>query len=190
MTTIKLIVGLNNPGREYEATRHNAGKWVIETLAKAHNTSLKAEKKFFGAVGEVVINNNRVRLLLPETFMNLSGKALEPLMNFYNIKPEEVLVIHDEMALDPGIARLKFAGGHAGHNGLRDIHRFAGDKYWRLRIGVGHPGDKSKVTGHVLGKPTAAEQKLYEQAVDKAVRGIEDIFYYGLEKTMTNFNAK
>ncbi|RIY37801.1 aminoacyl-tRNA hydrolase [Psittacicella gerlachiana] len=190
MSDIKLIVALNNPGREYEDTRHNAGKWVVDALLKTYHANLKAEKKFFGEVGEITINGHRVRILCPTTFMNLSGKAVEPMLNFYNIKPEEMLVIHDEMALEPGTCRLKFAGGHAGHNGLKDIHRFAGEKYWRLRIGIGHPGDKAKVTGHVLGRPTATERTLNEQAVEKAVKGIEDIFKIGLEKTMTTFNQK
>ncbi|RIY33610.1 aminoacyl-tRNA hydrolase [Psittacicella hinzii] len=190
MSEIKLIVALNNPGREYEETRHNAGKWVMDALLKEYNASLHPEKKFFGDVGEININGKRVRLLCPTTFMNLSGKAVEPMMHFYGIKPEEVLVIHDEMALDVGTCRFKFAGGHAGHNGLRDIHRFAGDKYWRLRIGIAHPQDKTKVTGHVLGKPTAQERDLNQQAVAKAVQGIESIFKIGLEKTMNTFNQK
>ncbi|MFC6276518.1 aminoacyl-tRNA hydrolase [Psittacicella hinzii] len=190
MAEIKLIVGLNNPGNEYKETRHNAGKWVIDALLDRFNGQLKTDKKFFADVGEIMIYNHRVRIICPNTYMNASGKAVEPFMNFYNIIPEEVLVIHDEMALEPGEVRFKFGGGHAGHNGLRDIHRFAGDKYWRLRVGIGHPGDKNKVSGYVLGKPSAEQRPLLAQAVEKAARGIEDAFSQGLDKTMNTFNQK
>lgn len=186
---IKLIVGLNNPGAEYEATRHNAGKWVVDALLAAHNATLKPEKKFHGLVAEVTINNQRVRVLCPTTFMNKSGDAVQAMMNFYNLKPEEVLVIHDELALGKGVCKFKFGGGHAGHNGLRSIHAFAGDGYWRLRVGIDHPGDKTKVTGHVLSRLSGAARAEFDPAVDKCVRGVEDIFYYGLDKVMNTFNA-
>lgn len=189
MTQIKLIVALNNPGDSYANTRHNVGKWVLDALLHKYNTSLRKETKFFGEAAEITINNTRVRVLAPSTFMNLSGKSVQAFMHFYNIQPEEVLVMHDELAFKPGQIKLKFGGGHNGHNGLRDIHRFAGDQYWRLRIGIDHPGDKSQVANYVLGIPPAAERKLIQEAVDKAVRGIEDIFYIGMERTMNSFNA-
>lgn len=187
--TIKLIVGLNNPGKEYESTRHNAGRWVVDEFCRRNNVSLKEDKKFFGLVGEATINNNRVRILLPTTFMNLSGKAIQALANFYNIKPEEILVIHDELDLPIGVSKFKFAGGHGGHNGLRDTHRVFGDKYWRLRFGIDHPGSKDKVTGHVLGKPPASEMEKHRENIDKSARGLEDIFYSDLNQVMNKFNS-
>lgn len=189
MLQIKLIVGLCNPGKEYENTRHNAGKWVVDEFCKNWNISLKEDKKFFGYIGEGNINGYKVRVLLPTTFMNLSGKAALAVANFYNIEANEILVIHDEMALVPGVSKLKFAGGHNGHNGLKDLHKVFGDQYWRLRFGIDHPGDKNRVTGHVLGKPPAEEMKLHQDNIVDSAKALENIFYLGIEKTMNEFNT-
>ncbi len=172
MTKIKLIVGLANPGAEYAATRHNAGAWYVNALAEYYNQQLKQESKFFGYTSQISIDGRDVRLLVPTTFMNLSGKAVVALAHFYQITPEHILVAHDELDLAPGIARIKFGGGNGGHNGLKDITNKLGNNanYYRLRIGIGHPGDKSKVTGYVLGKPTLAENTVINDIIDDAVR--------------------
>lgn len=172
MSTIKLLVGLANPGAEYAATRHNAGAWYLDLLSRRYNTSLKEEAKFFGYTGRASIHGQDVRLLVPTTFMNLSGKAVAAMASFYRINPDEILVAHDELDLPPGVAKFKLGGGNGGHNGLKDIASKLGNNpnFHRLRIGIGHPGDKNKVTGFVLGKPQAAEQRLIDDAIDEAVR--------------------
>lgn len=169
--TIKLIVGLNNPGAQYQGTRHNAGAWVVSELADKLGVLLTADKKFFGLAGRGQIKGQDIWFLLPTTFMNLSGQAVAALAGFYKIKPEEILVAHDELDLPPGIAKFKQGGGHGGQNGLRDIISKLGNSqnFHRLRIGIGHPGDKSRVTAHVLGRPSPSEFKLMEEAVYKAV---------------------
>ena len=170
--TIKLIAGLGNPGSEYSKTRHNAGVWFIEELARSHNISLRPEKKYLGLYGKGMIAGNLVHLLIPTTFMNLSGQAVAPLANFYKITVDEILVAHDELDMQPGICKIKKGGGHGGHNGLRDIiARMANNKdFYRLRIGIDHPGHRDKVTGHVLGKAPKDEQEKIEQAIDEASR--------------------
>ncbi|MFQ3267291.1 MAG: PTH1 family peptidyl-tRNA hydrolase [Colwellia sp.] len=170
--TIKLIAGLGNPGSEYSKTRHNAGVWFIEELARNHNISLRPEKKYLGLYGKGMIAGNLVHLLIPTTFMNLSGQAVAPLANFYKITVDEILVAHDELDMQPGICKIKKGGRHGGHNGLRDIiARMANNKdFYRLRIGIDHPGHRDKVTAHVLGKAPKAEQEKIQQAIDEASR--------------------
>lgn len=173
--TIKLIVGLANPGAEYAATRHNAGAWYVDLLAERYRAPLQEEPKFFGFTSRINLAGEDVRLLVPTTFMNLSGKAVAAMATFYRINPDEVLVAHDELDLPPGVAKFKLGGGHGGHNGLKDIISKFGNNpnFHRLRIGIGHPGDKNKVVGFVLGKPPTSEQKLIDDAVDEAVRCTE-----------------
>lgn len=173
--TIQLVVGLGNPGPEYTNTRHNAGVWFVEELASRYNISLRPEKKYFGYYGKGDIGGNLVHLLVPTTFMNRSGQAVAPLANFYKMSVENILVAHDEMDMEPGVCKIKQGGGHGGHNGLRDIiARMANNKdFYRLRIGIGHPGHKDKVTGHVLGKASPSEQKLMDQCIDEASRCFE-----------------
>ncbi|GAA0469134.1 MULTISPECIES: aminoacyl-tRNA hydrolase [Tatumella] len=175
MSSIKLIVGLANPGAEYAATRHNAGAWYLDLLAERHNQSLKEEPKFYGYTARISLAGNDVRLLVPATFMNLSGKAVAAMATFYRITPQEILVAHDELDMLPGVAKFKQGGGHGGHNGLKDIISKLGNNadFHRLRIGIGHPGDRNKVTGFVLGKPPQSEQKLIDEAIDEAVRCTE-----------------
>lgn len=175
MSSIKLIVGLANPGAEYAATRHNAGAWFVDLLAERHNQSLKEESKFYGYTARLNVAGADVRLLVPTTFMNLSGKAVAAMATFYRIAPDEILVAHDELDLPPGVAKFKQGGGHGGHNGLKDIISKLGNTqdFHRLRIGIGHPGDRNKVVGFVLGKPQAAEQTLIDNAIDEAARCTE-----------------
>lgn len=173
--TIQLIVGLGNPGPEYSKTRHNAGVWFVEELASRHNISLRPEKKYSGLYGKGNIAGETVHLLIPTTFMNRSGQAVAPLANFFRIPVGNMLVAHDEMDMLPGVCKIKKGGGHGGHNGLRDIiARMANNKdFYRLRIGIDHPGHKDRVTGHVLGKAPKNEQDLIDQAIDEAARCME-----------------
>lgn len=191
MSTIKLIVGLANPGSEYASTRHNAGAWFIEQLAQRYNQSLKNETKFFGYTARINVNNQDIRLLIPTTYMNLSGKAVQAMATFYQIKPEEILVAHDELDLNPGNAKFKLGGGHGGHNGLKDIINKLGNNsnFYRLRIGIGHPGDKSKVVGFVLNKPSKPEQNLIDQVIDESVRCTEVLVNQGMEAAMNRLHA-
>ncbi|BES84986.1 peptidyl-tRNA hydrolase [Pectobacterium araliae] len=191
MSSIKLIVGLENPGAEYAATRHNAGAWFVDRLAESYRQSLKEESKFFGYTARLNLAGQDVRLLVPTTFMNLSGKAVAAMATFYRIQPDEILVAHDELDLLPGIAKLKLGGGHGGHNGLKDIISKLGNNpnFHRLRIGIGHPGDKSKVTGFVLGKPPMSEQTLIDSAIDEAVRCTEILMKEDMIKAMNRLHA-
>lgn len=168
---IKLFVGLGNPGPEYAATRHNAGFWWIDQVARQLGVRLVPERAFHGLVARASVQGASVWLLQPQTFMNLSGKSVAALARFYKVAPQEILVAHDELDLPAGEARLKQGGGHAGHNGLRDIHAQLGSSdYWRLRLGIGHPGNRQEVVGWVLKKPPLDEQIGIEQAIDRAAR--------------------
>jgi len=189
--TIKLIVGLANPGAEYAATRHNAGAWYVDLLAEQYRQSLKEESKFYGFTARMTIAEQDVRLLVPTTFMNLSGKAVAAMATFYRIAPDEILVAHDELDLLPGNARLKLGGGHGGHNGLKDIISQLGNNpnFHRLRIGIGHPGDKTKVVGFVLGKPPASEQSLIDQAISEAIACTGILLQEGSVKAMNRLHA-
>jgi peptidyl-tRNA hydrolase len=191
MTTIKLIVGLANPGSEYAATRHNAGAWFVDLLAMRYNQSLKNEPKFFGYSSRINISGQNVHLLVPTTFMNLSGKAVQAMATFYQIKPEEILVAHDDLDLNPGIAKLKFGGSHGGHNGLKDIANKLGNNlnFYRLRIGIGHPGDKNKVIGYVLNKPSKPEQELIDKAIDESISCMDILISQGIEASMNQLHA-
>lgn len=170
MQQLRLIVGLGNPGAQYEDTRHNAGFWWVEALAHRLGVVLRQEAKFHGRAGKWSGGNGDVWLLCPDTFMNLSGKSVAALARFYKIAPESILVAHDELDLPPGTARLKQGGGHGGQNGLKDIHiQLGSSNYWRLRIGIGHPGSKEAVTGHVLGKPMSLEREQMLAAIEAAL---------------------
>ncbi|WGE31306.1 aminoacyl-tRNA hydrolase [Actinobacillus genomosp. 2] len=191
MSHIKLIVGLANPGTKYEDTRHNAGEWLINEIARQFNVSLKEEAKFFGKVAKINAASGEVRLLVPTTFMNLSGKAVGALANFYRIKPEEILVAHDELDLPPGVAKIKQGGGHGGHNGLKDIIASLGNSnnFYRVRIGIGHPGSKELVAGYVLGKPSPQDQEKINAAVDEAGRCVDVLFKDGVTKATNRLNS-
>ncbi|MFD1709699.1 aminoacyl-tRNA hydrolase [Ottowia sp. GY511] len=173
---IKLFVGLGNPGPEYETTRHNAGFWWIDNVAHSLGVRLVPERGYHGLVARTSVGGQSVWLLEPQTFMNLSGKSVAALARFYKIAPDEILVAHDELDLPAGEAKLKQGGGHAGHNGLRDIHAQLGSSdYWRLRLGIGHPGSKSEVVGWVLRRPPEDELIGIEQVIDRAVKAFPDL---------------
>jgi len=173
-TPIKLIVGLGNPGAEYANTRHNAGADFVMELARQYDITLAADSKFFGFVGRGTIQNNDVRLLLPTTFMNASGKSVATIAQFYKVEPEAILVAHDELDLAPSVARLKIGGGHGGHNGLRDIISCLGNNknFARLRIGIDHPGNAKLVSNYVLKKAPQTEYQQIEDSIYQATKVI------------------
>jgi PTH1 family peptidyl-tRNA hydrolase len=171
-TPIKLIVGLGNPGKEYANTRHNAGADFVDELARQCGTHLTADSKFFGLTGCATINHRNVRLFIPTTFMNLSGKAIAALTQFYKIEPESILVAHDELDIATGNARLKLGGGHGGHNGLRHTIQCLGNNknFARLRIGIDHPGNPALVSQYVLKKAPNHEYQMIKDSIDEATR--------------------
>jgi PTH1 family peptidyl-tRNA hydrolase len=175
MSQLKLIVGLGNPGPSYSETRHNAGQWFVEELARQYSITLKPEVKFFGLVGEGFIGQNKVRLLIPTTFMNNSGQAFAAVTQFYKISLGETLVAHDELDFEPGLVKLKSSGGHGGHNGLRDIIARSGNQknFHRLRIGIGHPGHAKLVSNWVLKKASKPDQQKIISCVDESARLVE-----------------
>ncbi len=189
MSNLSLIVGLGNPGQEYAQTRHNAGFWFVEQLAAQYNIPLKAEAKFHGYTGRGQIDGQDVRLLLPTTFMNRSGQSVVPFAKFYQIQPSAILIAHDELDMNPGVIRLKTGGGHGGHNGLRDIVPHIGSDFHRLRIGIGHPGHKSMVSGHVLGKASGVEQTLMDDAIHHALSKIKLLVNGEFQTAMNQINA-
>ncbi|MBK9439794.1 MAG: aminoacyl-tRNA hydrolase [Comamonadaceae bacterium] len=170
---IRLFVGLGNPGPDYEQTRHNTGFWWIDALARLVNAPLVMNKSYYGLTARTVHNGKNMWLLEPQTFMNLSGKSVAALANFFKISPQEILVAHDELDILPGEAKLRLGGGHAGHNGLRDIHAQLGsDQYWRLRLGIGHPGNKAEVIHWVLKKPSLDHRIAIDQTIDRALKAL------------------
>jgi len=189
VSNISLIVGLGNPGSEYAQTRHNAGSWFVERLAEQYGIALKADPKYKGISGRGKIEGQDVRLLLPTTFMNLSGQSVVPFAKFYQIAPEAMLIAHDELDMDPGVIRLKTGGGHGGHNGLRDIVPHTGPNFHRLRVGIGHPGSKERVSGHVLSKAPSSEQKLMDDALHHALSRIKLLVNGEVQQAMNQINA-
>lgn len=189
MSNISLIVGLGNPGNEYAQTRHNAGCWFVERLADQYGISLKSDPKYKGISGRGKIEGQDVRLLIPTTFMNLSGQSVVPFSKFYNTAPEAMLIAHDELDMDPGVVRLKTGGGHGGHNGLRDIVPHIGPNFHRLRIGIGHPGSKERVSGHVLSKAPSSEQSLMDDALHHALSRIRLLVDGNIQQAMNQINA-
>jgi PTH1 family peptidyl-tRNA hydrolase len=165
MSGIRLFVGLGNPGDKYVNTRHNAGFWWIDLIQQQSNSPLKSDAKMFAEVGKISAQTD-AWLMKPNTFMNASGKAVAAMANYYKIKPAEILVIHDELDLPAGSCKMKFGGGHGGHNGLRDIHAALGTAdCWRLRVGIGHPGDRNEVVNFVLKAPLKAEQEAIDECL-------------------------
>jgi len=173
-TSLCMIAGLGNPGSDYRGTRHNAGADFVEALAREHGATLQAESRFFGLTARIQCAGHDLRLLIPTTFMNRSGQAVAAMASFYKVAPEAILVAHDELDIPPGTARFKRGGGHGGHNGLRDIVSCLGNNnnFSRLRVGIGHPGHASRVTGYVLGKPTAAEREQIDASIDAAIAAL------------------
>ena len=188
---IRLLVGLGNPGPEYEATRHNAGFWFIDEVARELGTALSPERSYFGRVARVNRPDGPLWLLQPMTFMNLSGKSVAALARFFKIAPHEILVAHDELDLMPGQAKMKLGGSHAGHNGLKDIHAQLGSpEYWRLRLGIGHPGVKAEVIDYVLRKPPLAEREAIDKITEQAVKTLDLILAGDMERAMMKLHAK
>lgn len=169
MANIRLIVGLGNPGRDYEQTRHNAGFWLVDQVAHKYAVTPTVQSKFFGMVAKFNHHGDDIYLLKPQTYMNVSGRAVLSLMNFFKIPSTQMLVVHDELDFAPGIVKFKLGGGNGGHNGLKDIDRVIGRDYWRLRIGIGHPGDKNKVADYVLKPPSVEDKIVILTALDRAV---------------------
>ena len=170
---IKMIVGLGNPGSEYEQTRHNAGFWFIDELAWQYKATLKEEKKFFGSVARISISGSDLWLLKPSTFMNRSGQAVAALAQCYKIKPEEILVVHDELDIPCGRIKFKLGGGNGGHNGLKDIQaRLGTPDFYRLRLGIDHPGNRNLVVGYVLNKPSPEHRQQIDEAINKSLKAV------------------
>lgn len=187
---LRLIAGLGNPGPDYSATRHNAGFWFVDRLAAERQIRFAPEKRFFGELARLSAPGVDCRLFKPAVFMNESGRALQAVAAYFEIASEEMLIIHDEIDLVAGTIRLKKGGGHGGHNGLRDIsEKLGGGDYLRLRIGVGHPGDKSRVTPHVLSRPAAAETALIDEAMEKGLAIMPLLFAGELERAMTRLHT-
>lgn len=184
MAKVRLIVGLGNPGGQYELTRHNAGFWFVEEIARQFQAVFRPEAKFFGDVCSCEINGEKIWLLKPQTFMNRSGQAISALAKFYKLNPENILVVHDELDLAAGVARLKSGGGHGGHNGLRDAVAAVGAKFLRLRLGIGHPGDSRLVVDYVLKKPSKLDKNLIEDAIYSATRVLPDLVEGDLARAM------
>ncbi|MWV17806.1 aminoacyl-tRNA hydrolase [Pseudomonas sp. L-22-4S-12] len=192
MTAVQLIVGLGNPGPEYDQTRHNAGALFVERLADRERVSLNPDKKYFGLVGKFSHQGRDVRLLIPTTFMNRSGQSVAALANFFRIPPEAILVAHDELDMPPGVAKLKQGGGHGGHNGLRDIIAQLGNQnsFHRLRLGIGHPGHSSLVSNFVLGRAPRSEQELLDASIDFALGVLPEMLAGEWTKAMHKLHSQ
>jgi PTH1 family peptidyl-tRNA hydrolase len=188
---LKVIVGLGNPGPKYTETRHNAGFWFIDEVARKYSATLRPEKKFHGEVAKISLEGKDIWLLKPDTFMNRSGLAVQSLMSFYRITAEQLLVAHDEIDLPPGTAKLKTGGGHGGHNGLRDIISQLGtNDFHRLRIGVGHPGSKDQVVDYVLHNASRDDRILIDRDIDDAVSVMPELASGALEQAMQKLHSK
>jgi PTH1 family peptidyl-tRNA hydrolase len=186
---IDLIVGLGNPGAQYERTRHNVGAWLLDELAQ-QGASLRAEGKFQAVLGTLRLAGRAVVLLKPTTFMNHSGQAVGAYARYYKIEPAAILVLHDELDLPPGTVRLKAGGGHGGHNGLRDIAAQIGTEFLRLRIGIGHPGSADQVVNYVLGSPSLEDRLAIDQAIERGLEGMPEIVAGQADKIMNQLNRR
>jgi peptidyl-tRNA hydrolase, PTH1 family len=188
---IQLLVGLGNPGPEYEATRHNAGFWFIDAVARQLKTSLNVERSYFGLAARANTPHGPVWLLEPMTYMNLSGKSVAALAKFFKIPPENILVAHDELDVLPGQVKMKFGGSHAGHNGLKDIQAQLGSAgFWRLRLGIGHPGVKAEVVDYVLRKPPLAEREGVDKAIEQSLGALDLMLAGEMERATMKVHAK
>jgi peptidyl-tRNA hydrolase, PTH1 family len=188
---IRLLVGLGNPGPEYEDTRHNAGFWLVDQVARLYKTSLAPERSYFGLAARASTPHGPLWLLQPMTYMNLSGKSVAALARFFKIAPEEILVAHDELDLLPGQVKMKLGGSPAGHNGLKDIQAQLGSPgFWRLRLGIGHPGVKSEVADYVLRKPPLAERQAIDEATTQALKGLDMMLTGEMDRALMKVHAK
>jgi len=187
---LRLVVGLGNPGPEYAGTRHNAGFWFVDELARRHGARLKPERRYGGDAGRVAIDGVDLWLLKPMTYMNRSGSSIRSLCDYLQVPSAEVLVAHDELDLPPGAVRLKRGGGAGGHNGLKDTIQHMGEDFWRLRFGIGHPGHRDEVIGYVLRRAAAEEQRAIEEAVALAVEELPRLVTEGAEKVMNRLHTR
>lgn len=187
---LRAIIGLGNPGPDYERTRHNAGFWFAELLAERYRGVFRNEHKFLGELARVRIAGADVLLLKPMTFMNRSGQSVSALAQFYKLAPADLLVAHDELDLPAGETRLKLGGGHGGHNGLRDLHKPLGEGYRRLRIGIGHPGDKTLVLNYVLGRPSRSDEDLIRAGLERASVAVETWLSSSWDKAMQQLHSR
>jgi PTH1 family peptidyl-tRNA hydrolase len=195
-TPIDLIVGLGNPGPEYEATRHNAGFWFVDLLAREHGASFSRERKLQGDAAEISVAGRRIRLLKPATYMNLSGQSVGAAVSYYKIPTEHVLVAYDELDLPPGRMQLKFAGSSAGHNGIGSVIEHIGTQFWRLRFGVGHPRDAEQARGrksvvdHVLKRASGTEEALLRENLSDAAEALPVLLEHGAERAKNRLHTR
>ena len=189
-TSLKLIAGLGNPGSKYSKTRHNAGFWFLDELAAKYHCQFSRQAKFHGELSRLVWERGECYLFKPDVFMNESGRAVQAVAHYYSIEPDATLIVHDDIDLAPGTVRLKRGGGHGGHNGLRDIiNQLGSSDFWRLRIGVGHPGHKDRVVDAVLGKPTAEERHLVDAVITQVLQTMPLIFNGEFQKAMNELHT-
>jgi PTH1 family peptidyl-tRNA hydrolase len=181
---IQLVVGLGNPGRDYESTRHNAGFWMVEELARRHGGTFRLEPRFRAELARIRLAGRELWLVKPQDFMNNSGRVTAAVASFYKMAPEAILVAHDELDLPPGELRLKYGGGAGGHNGLKDLIAHVGEGFWRLRIGIGHPGTREQVTPYLLGRIGAAERAPIDEVIPAAADIVPVLLEQGAERAM------
>ena len=186
---LKLIVGLGNPGAQYARTRHNAGWWWLDALLAQHRGAWRHDAQQHADLARVRIDESELWLAKPTAFMNRSGAPVSALAHFYRIAPQEILIVHDDIDLPPGVARLKQGGGHGGHNGVRDVIAHLGAEFWRLRLGVGHPGARDLVLDAVLDRPTLAEQQLIDEAMQRALAVLPELLRDGAQKAMNRLHS-
>jgi len=189
-TALQIIVGLGNPGPEHRLTRHNAGFWFVDALARAHGAQFRSHSRYQGEVARVVVGGHELVLLKPQTYMNRSGISVRSLVDYTKAPLNEVLVVHDELDLSPGTARFKFGGGHGGHNGLRDTITHCGGDFWRLRLGIGHPGDRDQVIDYVLQRAAPADEEAIVASVGASLEALPVFLRDGAEKAMNMLHTK
>ena len=187
---LKIIAGLGNPGPEHQLTRHNAGFWFVDVLARRHGGEFRDYRKYSGETARISVDGHDLMLLKPTTYMNRSGLAIRQLSDFFKVPADQVLVVHDELDLPVGAARLKYGGGHGGHNGLRDAIAHIGENFWRLRLGIGHPGTKAEVIDYVLTRAPAAEEDAIIDAVNAAADCLPIMLEQGAEKAMAKLHGR
>jgi PTH1 family peptidyl-tRNA hydrolase len=186
---LKLIVGLGNPGAEHEGTRHNAGFWFVDELARRHELRLRQERRYNAEAGKGEIAGQPLWFLKPMGYMNRSGQPVRAFCDYLQVPSEQVLVVHDELDLAAGVARLKRGGGAGGHNGMKDLIAHIGEDFWRLRLGIGHPGHRDLVIGYVLERPSAVEERLIKESIELAVAEFPRLLTDGAEKMMNRLHT-